>query len=768
MKQLTRLLLLSAVAAALTGCTTVRFLEEDQQLYVGSSVDVDSEEPVRGTRALASDLQQVVRPLPNTAWLGIMRPWVWVYHVVGEPEEPGLRSWIFERFAEEPVLFDQVSPQANAGRMRSWLTNHGYFEAEVEYRVEERRRRAGLAFDVTVHPPYRIDSISWPQDDSELAAAIRAHTAETLIRAGDQYLLETLREERIRIDRALKDDGFYAFSPELLLFEADLDQQASTVELELTVKDDTPARARRRYPIEEITVYAEHSPGRGYAPDDAATIEIAPRYYYLTSEFRVRPEVVAQAILFEPGDLYSRAVHLATINRLMGLGIYRFVNIRYEFNEQSDALHAVVYLTPAREKVIEGELQMVTRSNDFAGPGLQLRYRDRNAFGGAEEFSIDTTSAFETRLGTEEFELDSWELGAEMRLTLPRVVAPFFGGAGGDAAVLPRTRISAGYNTLTRVDTYRLDQISGSFGYDWSPRREMRHQLWPLDVTLVRPRDFSSEFSALLRQNPSLQRSFEEQFIIGSSYAFSFNDQAVTRRRNQTVLNVSVDLAGTLLSLVYGQFESRDPDPDDPFVILETPYSQFARLETDVRYFVPLTEQSKIAARLVAGAGYAFGNSSALPRVKQFSVGGTNSIRAFQGRSIGPGAVAPESDGGPALERSGDMRLEANLEYRFPIVGFLKGAIFSDAGNIWMLGDEESEDTGLFDPRTFVEQTAVGAGVGLRIDPGLFVLRLDAAAPVRKPWLERGERWVADEIDLTARQWRRDNLVFNLAIGYPY
>ncbi|TVQ39870.1 MAG: hypothetical protein EA384_04690 [Spirochaetaceae bacterium] len=763
-----RLLLVTAVMAAVTGCTTVRFLEDDQQLYSGAAVDVASEERVPGKRSLASDLEDVVRPLPNRAWFGIMRPRVWIYHAVGEADGPGLRAWVVDRFAEEPVLFEQVSPESNAGRMRSWLMNHGYFEADVQYSIVERRRTAGLQFDVVVHQPYRIGSISWPQDDSALSEAIRATSAETLIRPAEVYRLETLREERIRIDRALKNVGFYAFTPDFLLFEADLDQTNRTVELELTVKDDTPQRARRRHSIDRITVYAEHSPGRREPPEGARTIEIAADYDYIGSEPGVRPEVVVDAIPFKPGDTYSRALHLATINRLMSLGVYRFVNIRYQYIEASEALHAIVYLTPVREKMIEGELQMVTRSNDFAGPGLQLRYRDRNAFGGAEEFTIDASSAFETRLGTEQLTLDSWEVGADMRLTVPRIVAPFVDQPPPAAAVLPRTGISVGFNTLTRVDTYRLDQISGSFGYDWSPRREIRHQLRPLEVTFVRPRDFSREFDQLLDQNPSLRRSFEEQFIIGGSYSLFYNDQMHTQRRNNTVVNVNVNLAGNLLSAVWGLYDGQYPDADDPALIMETPYSQFVRLDNDVRYFVPLTERSKLAVRLLAGAGYAFGNASALPRIKQFSVGGTNSIRAFQGRTIGPGAVPPQSEGGPALERSGDMRLETNLEYRFPIVGVLKGALFADAGNIWTLGHEQDQTTGLFDPQTLLDQTAVGAGLGVRIDPSFFVLRLDVAAPLHKPWRDKGDRWVIDAMDFSDREWRRDNLVFNLAIGYPY
>lgn len=783
-----------ALAAAvglslLSGCTTIGFLQEDEQLYTGAEVQVEAEQSVRGTRALRSDLEEIPTPAPNRTWLGFMRPWLWVYHVVGVPEEPGIRSWIADRFAEEPVLFEQVSPEANAGRMRAWLANHGYFDAEVEYRLVERPSRVGLSYDVFVRRPYRIASLTGPGEvetedgaDEELSAHIRDALRQSLIAPGDVYNLDTLRQERIRIDRILKDRGYYAFSPDFLLFEAYRDHEQRTVDLQLVVKEEAPARARRPHQIGRITVYADHSPGRidpvtgeieiteTTETTDAPAEELQENFRYIAGDSRLDPRVVRSAILLEPGERYSRALHLATVSRLMSLGVFRFVNIRYESDNETDALHALVYLTRSREKLFEGEIQMVTRSNDFAGPGVRLRYRDRNALGGAEEFRVDVSSGFETRLGTGEASLDSWELGAEVALSLPRVVAPLAVGTRGP--VMPRTEISVGVNTLTRLDAYRLDQVSAALGYTWIPRRGVRHQLRPIDLTLVRPGEFSGEFRDVLDRNPGLQRRFEEQFIIGGSYSLFYNsrptDAAASLSRDQTVVLLNADLAGNLLSGIWGAFSGAYPDADAPLRIADTPYSQFVRIDSDLRYFFSATERSKVAARLLTGAGYAFGNSSELPRVKQFSVGGTNSIRAFQGRTIGPGDVPPESAGGPAVERSGDIRLEANLEYRFPIVGFLKGAMFADAGNIWTLGDDVDETAGAFDPASFLRQTAVGAGVGVRIDPSFFVLRLDVAAPLRKPWLPSGERWVADQIDLTDRDWRRDNLVFNIAIGYPY
>lgn len=715
-----------------------------------------------------SQLEEVVRPRPNSTFLRYMRPRVWMHYRLGELEGQGLRARLYERFAESPVLFDEVSPEENAARLRAWLHNRGYFDAEIEYDIRERRRRAGLMYEVNAGVPYRIGSIAWPRGGGELLKAIRAATRDSLLQSGDRYELATLREERIRIDRALKDEGFYAFGPDYLLFNANRDRETRTVDLEPVVKPGTPDRARRRHSIEAVTVHADYEFGTREPLGQSTSIELEPRFRYVVGAQHLRPDVVKSAILLRPGDRYSRSRHQETISRLMSLGVFRFASIRYEYMDEGEALHAFIYLTPEREKLVSGEVRMVTRSDDFAGPGVELSYRDRNTFGGAEQLRVDLRSALETELGTGGAAVDSWDMGADVSLAIPGIVAPRARRVDWGGPVMPQTEFSAGVSSVTRVDLYRLDQIKGSVGYKWSPRETEQHRLRPLEIAFVRPGEFSSEFSELLDRNVAVYRRFEEQLILGGSYEYLYNDRRVPRRRNNTVVNVGVDLAGNLISAGYAAVDGEFPDADDPRQVLGRSYSQFARVNGDVRYYIPIIGDSTLAARILAGVGYAFGNSAVLPRALQFSVGGTNSIRAFHRRTIGPGVLAPESDGGPSIERTGDIRLESALEYRFPIVGMLKGAVFADAGNIWAFDSEGVDEAELFEFERALEQLALGGGVGLRFDPSLVVLRLDIAAPLRKPWLPAGERWVASDMDPTDRLWWRENVVYNLAIGYPY
>jgi hypothetical protein len=312
----------------------------------------------------------------------------------------------------------------------------------------------------------------------------------------------------------------------------------------------------------------------------------------------------------------------------------------------------------------------------------------------------------------------------------------------------------------------------------WRETTLKTHELFPVDVSFVKPSKTSVEFEDLLEQNPSLANSFQDQFIPGLNYSFTLNTQLrediahkyepKSRRRSDFYLNTTVGLAGNLLKLV--QSMSSDREVDEFFGL---PYSQYIRAEIDFRYYLQLDRHQKLATRLSIGTGYAYGNSTYMPYIKQFAVGGSNSLRAFPARSVGPGTYNVRTDSLYTsstyfIDQRGDVKIEGSVEYRFDIIKALKGAVFVDGGNIWLLKEDVNRPGGKFNKDIFLGELAVGTGVGLRYDFGFFVLRLDVATPLRKPYLEKGDRWVVDEIDLGSREWRRENLILNIAIGYPF
>lgn len=278
----------------------------------------------------------------------------------------------------------------------------------------------------------------------------------------------------------------------------------------------------------------------------------------------------------------------------------------------------------------------------------------------------------------------------------------------------------------------------------------------------------SDKFKEFLEDNPSIRQSFEEQFIIGGSYSFIINKLGDENVR-EYFLNAEVDFSGNLIVLFHNLFTNTEENSDNIVRVFGTPISQYSRIRTDFRYYFKTGEESRIATRLYAGLGIPYINSTVMPYIKQFYAGGTNSMRAFRARTLGPGSYYPEDDSENILvDQTGDVKLEANVEYRFPIAGFLKGALFTDFGNIWLVNDDPLRPGGQFKMDKFYKEIAVGLGFGFRIDVDLIVVRFDWAIPARKPWLDEGERWVVDEINPFDRTWRRQNVLWNISIGYPF
>jgi outer membrane protein assembly factor BamA len=291
----------------------------------------------------------------------------------------------------------------------------------------------------------------------------------------------------------------------------------------------------------------------------------------------------------------------------------------------------------------------------------------------------------------------------------------------------------------------------------------------------------STEFRDLISGNEFLARSLENQFIMGARYSYTLNTQVNEERkkeftedefqRNHFYLNAKLETAGNLVHLLRGgQFKNEDSG--DSLQIFGSSYAQFVRAELDFRYYRQLDEKNQIASRVTGGTGYAYGNSITMPYIRQFSTGGSNSIRAFPARSIGPGTYDvqnSESDNSILfLDQRADIKLEGSVEYRYDITKLIKTAVFIDAGNIWLWGSDTARIGSQFNRKTFLKELAVGTGAGLRFDFNFFVLRFDLAFPVRKPYLPTGQRWVWNEVAPGNKAWRRENLILNIAIGYPF
>jgi outer membrane protein insertion porin family len=311
---------------------------------------------------------------------------------------------------------------------------------------------------------------------------------------------------------------------------------------------------------------------------------------------------------------------------------------------------------------------------------------------------------------------------------------------------------------------YSLQTLKSSFGYVWKANERKEHHLNLTEITYASPQNVTPLYQDQIDINPSLGKVIEKQLIFGPNYSYTYTNTMQKRKKHTFYYKGTLDLSGNVTGLITGANIKKG----DTIHVLGVPFSQFIKIENEFRHFLKLNTDSQLASRIIIGTGFSYGNSDEMPFIKQFFIGGTNSIRAFRARSIGPGSFDTSVNSGPFLEdQSGDLKLELNTEYRGKIYSLVKGAVFADAGNIWLMNSNPDKPGAEFSKK-FLNELAVGVGAGLRFDFSFLVLRTDLAFPIRKPYLPEGRRWVLDQINFGNSTWRKENLVFNLAIGYPF
>ncbi|MGC1243626.1 MAG: BamA/TamA family outer membrane protein [Chryseosolibacter sp.] len=775
-----------SVSILLSGCSAMKMVPEDKVLYTGADIDLVPQGRVQAKKKIKELLDANILPKPNTKILG-MRPGLWFFYKAGNPQKKGLKSFMKNKLGEAPVYMSDIDAEQIAQVLEAHLINNGYFLAEVKSAVKIKEKKGTVIYTAKVHRPYRLRDITFPRMDT-LFTNIDSVKSDSYLKTRQRYNLERLKAEQERIEVALENLGFFYFDDRHLIFEADSTVGERQVDLMLSLEPGVPEKAKRIYRLGEINIFPDYTLSDDTLSLGADTV-VVDGFNYIDRRKNYRPETITKVINFQPGKIYRNTDREYTLQHLMSLGSFKFVDIRFmEAKQDSFLLNTNIYLTPHLKKSIRGEIQMVSKSNNFVGPGLTLQFTNRNFFGGSERFQITANTSYEVQVSRNLPDpLNSFEFGVQSGLSIPRILSPLKIDYP-SRRYLPTTELSLGFRLQQRIGFFRLNSFNFSSGYTWRENTLKTHELYPVDISYMQLGKRSDEFQDLLERNPFLAGSFQNQFIIGSRYSYTLNTQVNKERINQFreqefersnfFFNGNVDVAGNAVNLVQTTFFS----DGDTSKIFGTPYSQFVRGEVDFRYYHHFDKKNQLATRLVLGTGYAFRNSKTLPYIKQFSIGGSNSIRAFPARSIGPGTysiredVPPDENTGEEpprdtrmfIDQRGDIKLEGNVELRFDIVKFLKGAVFVDAGNIWLIREDTDRPGGRFRKDEFLDELAVGTGAGFRLDFNFFLLRFDVAFPLRKPYLPKNERWVMNEIDFGSSSWRSDNLILNIAIGYPF
>ncbi|MDR2139062.1 MAG: BamA/TamA family outer membrane protein [Tannerella sp.] len=750
-----------------TACSTTGHLPPDERLYTGiRKIEVTDEDRSDAGDEAMREIEAALACPPNNAFFGSSQirlplPFgLWMYNAfVGKPGK--FDRWMFKSFASAPVLLSSVNPELRTGIVRNLLREHGYFNGVASWEAVPHDRdslKVKIHYRLTMNEPYTYDTIEYRRIQPRTDTLLKFPEEERLIRPGDPFNVIRLEDERRRIALRMRNSGYFYFRPGHIAYTADSTLSPRKVSLRVGLSQDVPPAALRPWKIGDIAVRLY-----GYASEPPTD---SLRYGDLTLHFRdrlhIRPEAIARQFRFRPGDLYSQTRQAQTQAGLNHLAVFRYADMQYAPRSESarcDTLNVTVRAMYDLPLSGETEINFAANSNRRIGPGATFSLTKNNLFGRGESLGVSLNGTYEWLTGRSSGSLtDNYEYGATGTLVFPRVLLPDFFRRTYDFPSSTTFQLYAG--RLNRADFFRILSFGGSAAYDFNPNPIRHHSFTPFRLSFNRLERTTARFDSIAGNNRALFRSLRNQFIPAVSYTYTLDNAPVRQERHTTWWQFSVTESGNLLSSAYALAGKGFGAPKN---LLGNPFSQFLKLTSELRYHHVLNRNHNLVIRIAGGAIWSYGNSTVSPYSEQFYVGGANSIRAFAIRSIGPGRSLPDGDRRlDNLDHTGDIKLEGNLEYRFRLVGDLEGALFLDAGNVWLLRDEggEGRSDGALAWRHFLNDVAVGAGAGIRYNFEVLVIRFDAGIALHVPY-DTGKNGYFNKT-------RREGFGFHIAVGYPF
>jgi outer membrane protein insertion porin family len=749
---------------ALASCHESKYLAGDQTLYTANKTPIQSSVPMKNKeqKKWTEEMQGYLRPKLNSTILGI-RLKLWIYNMAGTTtKKKGFKHWLKYKVGEPPVLATPAILRNNAQVLQSHLENKGFFHDTVIVTTVVKDKHLTATYTGEVGPRYIIGKINYPDDSDMVSNRIDTLQRTSLLKTGDFYDFENIKAERVRIDSRLKNRGFYYFNPDYLIIDLDTAVGSHHVDMFMRLKEEMPDPARAVYHIDSITAYVNSG---NKADTNHRSAYVTPEGYRIIDPGQyLRPSVFSRTLLIKPNDIYRENDHNTSLSRLVSLGVFQFVKARFEPATTADTnskLNVYYYLTPAQTKQFRFEVTALTRTDNTTGTEVAINWQHRNLFRGAELFNIKLYGGLEGQSISQKVKSLTRRTGVDATLTIPTIVSPF--NLNTSSKFVPKTKIEADYDIYENASLYTLTSSRVSYGYQFKNTVTTENGITVLGISYVRPTNITDSFQNDIDKNKNIYYAIEPQFIIGPSWNFNYNsrlDPRNARKPSNIWFNANVDFSNNLLGLFSGANLNKTGVQKEIFGV---PFAQYMRFEVDFRHYLNFSQYSMLAVRANAGVGISYGNSVGLPYSRAFFAGGTNDIRAFRARALGPGTYYEGDPNTNAYlpDQPGDVKLEGNIEYRTKLFALVRWAIFTDFGNVWTLRKDPNRPGAVFNSN-FLDAFAVGAGTGFRFDLTILVLRVDIAAPLRTPWKPEGSKWnfkAATDIS---------DLVLNLAIGYPF
>ena len=757
------------VAVFLSSCSINRFIPEGKSLVQSNKITIEGKKTQISKSGLSDYI--TLKPYKNAFQTKIPN---WIYYKSERRPNNKVWKWLNEKFGRDPIYYDATGANNSATQMTRYLDNVGYFHSKVTHTVKTRGKRSKITYHVFPAQPYKVNKVEYVINDSLIKSYIMRDSAKFEINEGDIYNAYSLDNVREIITERMKNSGYYYFNRDDIFFEVDSNFMNHSLSITMRLKDNK--LSYKKYYIRDISIYPNFNVFRmNDKPTDSATltVEAGTRkrknvwdFYYFDNP-QVTPQTFKQSIHIIEGLPYNLRSITSTYKSLGNFRLFRNINIEFDtVSGPQDSLNLLDCRITMQQNdqhsfTVQGE---GTNSDGDLGIKGSLSYSNKNIFHGAETFQLSLKGGLEAQKlagggdpNTGKNVFNTWELGLTASVIFPRFLSPF-STTTFSRDYQPTTTISAGFNSQIRY-YYSRYITTASFGYDWKNNYRTGHTFSPFFLNSVKIANINPVFQEYLDAEASQRKKaqYTSHLSLGTRYSLTYNTQRISKTGSFFYIKADFETSGNLLSL-FNKTKLITENENGYHEIFGIRYAQYVRSSFDLRQHLDLGHDNWLVFRQFVGIGLPYGNSQDMPFERSFYGGGANGLRGWLYRTVGPGAYIPVSDD---IEKTGDMQLEFNAEYRFPIYNIFNGALFVDAGNVWTYRPNESMPNGEFRFDSFYKEFAVDAGAGLRLDVSFLILRFDIAYAMRNPYMniETGSHW---------RFGQGNNFRFQVGIGYPF
>ena len=758
------------LALSLASCSATKFVPDGSYLLDEVKIHTDNKE------IKPSDMRLYVRQNPNSKWFSTIKTQLYVYNWSGRDSTKWFNRFL-RKIGDAPVIYNESDAIRSQEEIAKAVQNLGYMGASVKRTTKTKKKKLKLFYEITSGKPYIVRTLKYDISDKKIAEYLRNDSTQSMLREGMLFDVNVLDAERQRITDYLLCNGYYKFNKDYITYTADTARNTHQVDLTLhllpykTYVGDTP-KEHFQYKINKINFITDYDVLQSSA---LSSIEINDSLHYngfpiyYKDKLYLRPKVLVDNLRFASGDLYDERNVQKTYTYFGRLSALKYTNIRFFETQNGDStqLNCYVMLTKSKHKSISFELEGTNSAGDL-GAAASVSFQHRNLFRGSETFMVKFRGAYEAISGLQPgYKNHNYtEYGVETSINFPNFLFPFL-TSDFKRRIKATTEFGLQYNYQLRPEFSRTI-ASASWSYKWMQKQKIQHRIDLLDISYLYLPWISSQFQEddinKDKDNYILKYNYENRLIVRMGYNYSYNSAGGALVNNTITTNsysirAGFESAGNILYGISKMINMRK-NKDGEYAILGIPYAQYLKGDFDFAKNIIIDHRNSLAFHAGIGIAVPYGNAKVVPFEKRYFSGGANSVRGWSVRNLGPGSFAGD---GNFMNQSGDIKLDASIEYRTRLFWKFRGAAFIDAGNIWTIREYENQPGGVFEFDKFYKQIAVAYGLGLRLDLDFFVLRFDGGMKAINPKYKKAK----ERYPIIHPRFSRD-FAFHFAVGYPF